>query len=398
MAVPLGNAGYNFDWGNVQRELVTDYFANGSIIYEDYGNLKMIRTEEGFLKRSGSGYIHYIYIKDHLGNNRAVIEYGYGGSWHLSQEISYYPFGMPHPFGNQSPERQPFKYSGKELDEMHGLKHYDFHARQLSSVVPRFSLIDPLAEKYYSTSPYAYCLNNPVNAIDPTGKLTVFINGFDPENYVKYLIPRISFPLLTVAEALITDNSYDNRVNRNLQESSKYFTDYWRGVDDIYMTCYDETNALYVNGSYSPLTSAQRRYDDGVAKGNELIDKIKSGKLKLSANEKIRLVGYSMGAAYAAGMADAIINSGYGHLLDFVDLLAPYQMGDFELPEGAYGFTIASGNDYFRHRGKTINSVDEFYGSWGDVSNLGGHIINGDFRDFLQQCLDAGVTITFHYP
>jgi len=30
--------------------------------------------------------------------------------------------------------------------------------------------MDPLAEKYYSITPYAYCHNNPVNRIDPDGK------------------------------------------------------------------------------------------------------------------------------------------------------------------------------------------------------------------------------------
>lgn len=30
--------------------------------------------------------------------------------------------------------------------------------------------IDPLCEKYYSISPYAYCMNNPVKYIDPDGK------------------------------------------------------------------------------------------------------------------------------------------------------------------------------------------------------------------------------------
>ncbi len=33
----------------------------------------------------------------------------------------------------------------------------------------RTTTIDPLAEKYYSISPYAWCGNNPVNAIDPDG-------------------------------------------------------------------------------------------------------------------------------------------------------------------------------------------------------------------------------------
>ena len=38
--------------------------------------------------------------------------------------------------------------------------------------------IDPHCEKYYSISPYAYCMNNPVNCIDPDGRLVIFINGF----------------------------------------------------------------------------------------------------------------------------------------------------------------------------------------------------------------------------
>ncbi len=34
----------------------------------------------------------------------------------------------------------------------------------------RFSTMDPLAEKYYDISPYAYGGNNPVNAVDPDGR------------------------------------------------------------------------------------------------------------------------------------------------------------------------------------------------------------------------------------
>jgi hypothetical protein len=36
-------------------------------------------------------------------------------------------------------------------------------------VLGRFLTIDPLSEKYYSTSPYAYCLDNPVKYVDPNG-------------------------------------------------------------------------------------------------------------------------------------------------------------------------------------------------------------------------------------
>ncbi len=53
---------------------------------------------------------------------------------------------------------------------MHGLNTYDYGARQYYSVVPAWDRIDPLCEKYYSISPYAYCGNNPVNLTDPDGK------------------------------------------------------------------------------------------------------------------------------------------------------------------------------------------------------------------------------------
>jgi hypothetical protein len=34
----------------------------------------------------------------------------------------------------------------------------------------RFTTPDPLAEKYYSISPYAYCGNNPIKFVDTDGK------------------------------------------------------------------------------------------------------------------------------------------------------------------------------------------------------------------------------------
>lgn len=40
---------------------------------------------------------------------------------------------------------------------MNGLDLYDFHARQYDPVLGRFTTPDPLSEKYYHISPYAYC-------------------------------------------------------------------------------------------------------------------------------------------------------------------------------------------------------------------------------------------------
>ncbi len=65
---------------------------------------------------------------------------------------------------------QPYKYNGKELDQLFGVNLYDYGARQYDPALARFTSMDPLAEKYYSISPYTYCLNNPVRFIDPDGR------------------------------------------------------------------------------------------------------------------------------------------------------------------------------------------------------------------------------------
>ena len=63
----------------------------------------------------------------------------------------------------------PFKFSGKESLARVGLDLYDFGARMYSPSNMRWLTMDPLCEKYYSISPYAYCAGVPVNLVDPDG-------------------------------------------------------------------------------------------------------------------------------------------------------------------------------------------------------------------------------------
>lgn len=81
----------------------------------------------------------------------------------------YYPYGGP--WGDVSTNQgyQPFKYTGKELDRVHGLDWYDYGARMYDPAFCQFTQMDPLCEQYPHLSPYAYCAGNPVNAIDPDG-------------------------------------------------------------------------------------------------------------------------------------------------------------------------------------------------------------------------------------
>ena len=81
----------------------------------------------------------------------------------------YYAFGGLFGEGVQT-SNQPYKYNGKELDRMHGLDLFDYGARDYDAAIGRWFTVDPLAEKYYGISSYAYCLNNPIRFIDSDGR------------------------------------------------------------------------------------------------------------------------------------------------------------------------------------------------------------------------------------
>jgi RHS repeat-associated protein len=63
-----------------------------------------------------------------------------------------------------------YLYNGKELNSDFGLDWSDYGARYYDAAIGRWGQVDPLAESYYSTSSYAYVLNNPIGLIDPDGR------------------------------------------------------------------------------------------------------------------------------------------------------------------------------------------------------------------------------------
>ena len=105
----------------------------------------------------------YFYHPDHLGSSSLITD----GTGALTQHIQYVPFGEVFVEERTNSWSTLYKFNGKELDEETGLYYY--HARYYDPRLSVWISVDPLAEKYFWTSSYVYCLNNPVKYTDPTG-------------------------------------------------------------------------------------------------------------------------------------------------------------------------------------------------------------------------------------
>ena len=183
-------------------------------------------------------------VSDHLGSVRAVID---GDTGTVIEASDYYPFGkrIPSPAAgsaavSESAVTEPAEvtesleatvaltgsatvataptspnrwlFSGKESQSFlsAAIPLLDFGARMYDPLTARWTAQDPLAEKYYAVSPYAYCSANPVNIVDPNGLAwkPLYYNG----EYVGY-------------EWISNDDAYENgQLKDGYYEQAIFFT------------------------------------------------------------------------------------------------------------------------------------------------------------------------------
>jgi RHS repeat-associated protein len=158
------------------NQIATNYI--GNLVYE--GNkLSYILTDEGRLvPGNDSLWVYEYFIKDHLGNNRAIFRVKSDGTTEVMQSTSYYPFGLAMVQNNNDStgdySKNKYLYNNKEFqdDMLAGVKMsvYDYGARMYDPQIGRFHTIDPMGEKFYPASPYSYCVNNPIMLTDPNGE------------------------------------------------------------------------------------------------------------------------------------------------------------------------------------------------------------------------------------
>ena len=180
-------AHYTYDMDSIYYR-VTEYNGNIETYYTPEDTAYRVYNSIGYYDSKTNAYYHY--IKDHLGNICAVVN---SQADTMIQSTIYYASGVPmmeskgitekyymakgaQPNQNFGRDEQPYLYNGKEFIEAHGLNEYDSQARRYYATIMRTTTMDPHAEDYYQLSPYSWCGNNPINAIDPTGMDSVYVN------------------------------------------------------------------------------------------------------------------------------------------------------------------------------------------------------------------------------
>ena len=161
----------------IQSVITKDYW--GTDIICKNGTPQQFFFDGGFANIKDNELSWHYYVKDHLGSNRIVQDeqgkveasynfYPFGGSFEHCQEL----------YTNNI--SQPFTYQGKEKVNMYGFGMLDFGARFHAPLLGRWTSVDQLSEKYYSWSPYVFCLNNPIRNTDTDGRIVE--TGWDAAN------------------------------------------------------------------------------------------------------------------------------------------------------------------------------------------------------------------------
>ena len=105
----------------------------------------------------------YWYHPDHLGSS-SWITFSDGNA---VQHLHYLPWGEDFVDQRSTSWNAMYTFSAKEKDTETGYSY--FGSRYYNSNLSIWLSVDPMSDKYASTSPYAYCRNNPIILYDPNG-------------------------------------------------------------------------------------------------------------------------------------------------------------------------------------------------------------------------------------
>lgn len=148
----------------------------GSLVYRNNEGLRSFESApfgsgrfRGVDRGGSRQAVPLYFLQDHLGSTRVVVD-----GLQVDATFDYYPYGMLWTDAGHPVSDNNYLFNGKEWQAQDAINLYDYGARFYQPRYGKWLSVDPLAEKYYPVSPYAYCAGNPINHIDYEGKLIGF--------------------------------------------------------------------------------------------------------------------------------------------------------------------------------------------------------------------------------
>ena len=267
----INNNAWPTPFGNLTPPNMTAYITQycGNMVYSSLSGQSTSETlliDGGYVTFEDVTPKYHFYVQDHLGNKRAVVSQ----TGVVEQQAQYYPSGVVMTNISEGLSQQPYLYSGKELDRMHALDWYDYGARHYDAALLRWQSIDPMCEKYYHISPYVFCANNFVNAVDHNGMDTINISWSSDKWVVSDPIIAKGDDVFNVTDAAGNLSSYTfnnsgegknvNMLNVDIQDNYTLGVYHVSGSEEAGATGY------YVapGGKASNVANSNARIEDGV--------------------------------------------------------------------------------------------------------------------------------------
>lgn len=283
----------------------------GSFVYSRNNNVISLESASfngGRIEKASSGYEINYFITDQLGSTRAVVNQ------------------------NMVTSSNRYTNNGKDDQNFFVLKYLDYGARFYDPCGRLgFTSIDPHAENYYDLSPYVYCANNPVNAIDPDGRKVLFVNGHYQNNIIGDFLGRAS--------------------------GEKYWGKGFASAAQNFFNDHSPiSSSNYIDGSskWGGDMSGQDRYDASYAYAKANINSLTSG---MEDVETFKMVTHSESSAYGAGVAQYLLDNGYN--VQTIVHLSPDEGDEFSTPKSPMTYQLANDGDWVTGN-KMISEVDKF--------------------------------------
>ena len=153
-------------------EHLYDYCKRQITCVEHPGNFHISpHLEPAYNNTNAIEKFQYFYHTDHLGSSSFITN----ASGNAEQHLLYMPFGELFVSQMTGSFDSRYKFTAKERDEETGYDY--FGARYYTSDESIWLSVDPMSDKYPSTSPYIYCIGNPMKFVDYNGMDTILFNN-----------------------------------------------------------------------------------------------------------------------------------------------------------------------------------------------------------------------------